>query len=181
MSALLVEKFLQDFKHPVLEPPLTMAKRLLLLNIVMEELIELAIALKVAPEFLGALSDRLLNTKIHSLTAKQAKNTDGSIENQIEILDAICDIVVTTHNTTAAKGLTSVFQPAIEEVMRSNMTKRCKTIAEAEATVQFYKQRDGWEIEVDPSGIAKRKDGKILKSVNYSKPNLNQFINGDSI
>ena len=60
------------------------------------------------------------------------------------------------------------------------MSKACNSLIEAEATVQFYLDKDNTIseiIEKDGKFLVYRKnDNKVLKSVNYSPANLNFIL-----
>jgi hypothetical protein len=59
---------------------------------------------------------------------------------------------------------------------RSNMSKACQSLAEAEFTVKFYRDKDGTEAEIkEEHGVWKvfrKSDNKVLKSINYSPADL---------
>lgn len=62
------------------------------------------------------------------------------------------------------------FQQALNRVHDSNMSKFCKTLSEAEETVSAYKKRGidtSYKLVNGLYVITRRKDGKILKSINY--------------
>jgi hypothetical protein len=68
------------------------------------------------------------------------------------------------------------FVELFNEVQRSNMSKACQSLAEAEATVKFYADKDGTEAEIlEEKGLWKvyrKADNKVLKSINYSPADL---------
>jgi acetylornithine deacetylase/succinyl-diaminopimelate desuccinylase-like protein len=77
-------------------------------------------------------------------------------------------------------GMGEKFRELFDEVQRSNMSKVCKTLAEAEATSEYYCNERGVESyirEVPPYFLVYRKDDdKTLKSINYSPANLEQIL-----
>ena len=81
-----------------------------------------------------------------------------------------------------AWGLGNVFEELFDEVHRSNMSKLCRTVAEARATVNMYRDRgiDSEVYEQTPYWAVRQvggeKDGKILKGINYSQPDLQSII-----
>lgn len=68
----------------------------------------------------------------------------------------------------------------LAEIHRSNLSKTCSSIEEAEATVLDVKEKLGCECYIEPVGqyfIVKRKsDNKVMKSINYFKPNLEKIL-----
>jgi hypothetical protein len=101
----------------------------------------------------------------------------------VEVLDALCDITyVSLGNGTMLHGLKDKIWPAYQEVQASNMSKACKTEKEAMETVRkrteeygeacyFEKLAEGRYI------VYRERDKKVVKSVNYFRPNLKQFFN----
>jgi hypothetical protein len=61
------------------------------------------------------------------------------------------------------------------------MSKACASEAEAKATIDFYKQKDGTECyakEEDGKWLVYRKsDNKTIKSINYSPADLERIMN----
>ena len=100
----------------------------------------------------------------------------------IEVLDALCDITyVATGNGTMLHGLKDKIWPAYQEVQASNMSKACKTEEDAKATViqRANEQGEACHYEkVDKYYIVYRtRDRKVMKNINYFRPNLKQFFN----
>jgi len=101
--------------------------------------------------------------------------------NIIEILDAICDIAyVTLGNASMLHGLKDKVWPAYQEVQASNMSKSCKTEDEAIETVSVRSKEQNEKChyeKVDDVGVVYRtRDRKVMKSVNYFRPDLSQFF-----
>jgi len=100
-------------------------------------------------------------------------------DDQLETLDALCDIQYVLAGAIHEFGLGSRFSAAFAEVHRSNMSKACKTIEQAQATQRHYDALDqNSEIrEKDGQWLVYRiADGKVLKSVDYSPADLKQFV-----
>lgn len=112
------------------------------------------------------------------LLAEELKELEAAIQdnNIVEIADALCDLQYVLSGAVLEFGLKDKFAELFDEVQRSNMSKACKTIEEAEATVQHFKDKDGTESyykEKDGLYLVYRKsDNKTLKSVQYSPANL---------
>lgn len=113
-----------------------------------------------------------------SLLAEEVKELEKAIADQdlTEIADALCDIQYVLSGAILEFGLADRFKALFEEVQRSNMSKACKTRAEAEQTAAFYKKRKGFEsyiVEADGHFLVYREgDHKTLKSVAYSPARL---------
>ncbi len=102
--------------------------------------------------------------------------------NIVEVLDALCDITyVSLGNGAMLHGLKDKVQDAYAEVQASNMSKACKTEEEANLTVRVREQEQGTQCHYEKQGdywiVYRTHDRKVMKSINYFKPNLNQFLN----
>jgi predicted HAD superfamily Cof-like phosphohydrolase len=101
--------------------------------------------------------------------------------NIVEVLDALCDITyVATGNGTMLHGLKDKFEEAYAEVQVSNMSKACKTEEEAIKTVEVrsLEQKTGCHYEKvgDYYIVYRTRDRKVMKSINYFKPDLKKFF-----
>ena len=99
----------------------------------------------------------------------------------VEVLDALCDITyVATGNGTMLHGLKDKIWPAYQEVQASNLSKACRTEDEAKATVVQRSSEQGEECHYEKVGdyfvVYRSRDRKVMKNVNYFKPNLKQFF-----
>lgn len=95
----------------------------------------------------GALCLALLREELLELEEAVVK------DDKVEILDALCDLQYVLDGTFIHFGFAKVKDAAFAEVHRSNMSK------------------------LDENGKPiLRDDGKILKSRNYTPPNLLQFV-----
>ena len=104
----------------------------------------------------------------------------------VEVLDALCDITyVATGNGTMLHGLKDKIWPAYQEVQASNLSKACKTEEEAKATVIQRSSEQGEECHYEKVGdyfvVYRSRDRKVMKNVNYFKPNLKQFFTDKEI
>ena len=100
----------------------------------------------------------------------------------VEVLDALCDITyVATGNGTMLHGLKDKIWPAYQEVQASNMSKACKTEDEALQTVIKRTIEQGEACHHEKVGeyyiVYRSRDRKVMKNINYFKPNLKQFFN----
>ena len=99
----------------------------------------------------------------------------------VEVLDALCDIAyVSLGNGTMLHGLKDKIWPAYEEVQASNMSKACETKEEAIQTVTKRAKEQGEECHYEKVGdyyvVYRSRDRKVMKSINYFRPNLKQFF-----
>ncbi|HCW08877.1 MAG TPA: hypothetical protein DGG95_16090 [Cytophagales bacterium] len=147
----LVADFHRTFKHPIVEQPQIPS--------------EIRCKLRVA------------------LIAEELKELEHAIadKNIVEVADALCDIQYVLSGAILEFGLGEKFKSLFEEVQRSNMSKACNSEAEAIATVEFYKTKDGTECYYqEESGkwlVYRKADNKTIKSVNYSPADLKKIIN----
>ena len=100
----------------------------------------------------------------------------------VEVLDALCDITyVSLGNGTMLHGLKSKIWPAYQEVQASDMSKACKTEEEAIQTVsqRSKEQGEACHFEKIAKGryiVYRSRDRKVMKSINYFRPDLSQFF-----
>jgi len=120
---------------------------------------------------------------IEEITEYQEACKNGDI---VEILDAICDIAyVTLGNATMLHGLKDKIWPAYQEVQASNMSKSCKTEEEAAQTVTQRAKEQGEECHFEKVGdyyvVYRTRDRKVMKSINYFRPDLKQFFTKEEL
>lgn len=145
-----VAEFHQTFKHPILATP----------SIPTKERCQLRI----------------------DLIAEELKELQDAVDdnNMVEIADALCDLQYVLSGAVLEFGLGGQFKTLFDEVHRSNMSKACKTVEEAEQTIQYYKTNgdvDAYYTEIDSLFLVYRAgDHKTLKSVNYSPADLQGLL-----
>lgn len=109
-----------------------------------------------------------------------------------EVFDALIDQLYILWGTIVEHGFTEEqVQKGFREVHRSNMSKLCRTRLEAEETIEAYyngthPDKPGEKLEDKYSlgtvqvahgqWAVTRNDGKIMKSINYSPPQLPQIL-----
>jgi len=101
------------------------------------------------------------------------------IINKVEQLDALCDLQYVLSGTVHEHGFGNIFNAAFNEVQRSNMSKFCRNIKEADETIAYYSkenQRVYCNVKQLPIVIYRKEDNKVLKSINYSPANLKPII-----
>lgn len=99
--------------------------------------------------------------------------------NITEIADALCDLQYVLSGAVLEFGLGKKFVTLFNEVQRSNMSKACNNQEEADATIEFYKNK-GVDAYSEQSGekinVHRVSDNKVLKSINYSPADLKSII-----
>lgn len=145
-----VAEFHKTFQHPILETP------------------------QIPSEARCNLRVSLIQEELNELKeAIEAKDI-------VEIADALCDIQYVLSGAILEFGMKDKFADLFDEVQRSNMSKACKSLEEAEATMKHYFEKDGTESyyrEVDGLFLVFRKsDDKTLKSINYSPADLKSIL-----
>ena len=99
----------------------------------------------------------------------------------VEVLDALCDIAyVSIGNGAMLHGLKDKIWPAYMEVQASNLSKACSTQEEAQKTVEVRSKEQGeachYEQVASKYIVYRSRDRKVMKSINYFKPDLKQFF-----
>ncbi|MEB0260332.1 MULTISPECIES: nucleoside triphosphate pyrophosphohydrolase family protein [unclassified Mucilaginibacter] len=145
-----VAEFHKTFKHPVLDEP----------TIPSQARCDLRVA--------------LLAEEVRELQEAIADN------NLVEIADALCDIQYVLAGAILEFGLGDKFKALFDEVHRSNMSKACNTIEEANETIAHYLKKDGSEAhykeEEEKFLVFRTADNKTLKSINYSPADLKGLL-----
>ena len=145
-----VAAFHRTFKHPILSEPTIPAKKRCDLRV--------------------------------SLIAEELKELQEAIDDNdlVEIADALCDIQYVLSGAVLEFGLGDKFKTLFDEVQRSNMSKTCASLEEAEATVTHYKKTKDTDSYIVQEGdvylVYRKGDNKTLKSVNYSPADLKGIL-----
>jgi predicted HAD superfamily Cof-like phosphohydrolase len=130
----------------------------------------------------AAIPSKLRSQLRIDLLAEELKELQEAVENNdlVEVADALCDLQYVLAGAVLEFGLGSKFKTLFDEVHRSNMSKACKTIDEAEKTIAHYKQKDNVSAyfkEVEGLYLVYREgDDKTLKSINYSPADLKALL-----
>jgi len=149
-----VAAFHRTFKHPVLDTPQIPSAQ------------RCALRINLLQEELNELKEALENSDI------------------TEVADALCDLQYVLSGAILEFGLGEKFSDLFDEVQRSNMSKACKTLEDAEATVKYFEERDGEECFFrEENGlylVYRKRDNKTLKCIRYSPAQLEAILNGKS-
>jgi hypothetical protein len=99
----------------------------------------------------------------------------------VEILDALCDIAyVSIGNGAMLHGLKDKLWEAYQEVQASNMSKACNSEEEAQQTVERRSAEQNEPCHYEKVGeyyiVYRSRDRKVMKSINYFRPDLKQFF-----
>ncbi len=103
----------------------------------------------------------------------------------VEIADALCDLQYVLSGAVLEFGLADKFKDLFDEVQRSNMSKTCKSICEAEATQKHYADTKDTASFIVSKGeeylVYREGDKKVLKSINYSAADIKSILDEESI
>ncbi len=116
-----------------------------------------------------------------ALIEEELKELEEAIKAKdlVEVADALCDIQYVLSGAILEFGLGDKFNVLFNEVQRSNMSKACKSLEEAEATVAHYEAKGTpcYFKEFDGLWLVFRtEDDKTLKSINYSPADLKKLL-----
>ena len=121
------------------------------------------------------LSDLALCKFRMDLINEEVRELEDAIydKNKTEVIDSLADIMYVVLGAAVAFDID--LDKAFDEVHRSNMTKFCKTEAEAKETVDYYnklKKYDSptYEKRGDLWVVFNKSTGKVLKSIEWSHP-----------
>lgn len=100
----------------------------------------------------------------------------------VEVLDALCDITyVSLGNGTMLHGLKDKVWPAYQEVQASNLSKACSSEEEAQSTVELRSKEQNEPCHYEKIGeyyiVYRTRDRKVMKNINYFRPDLSKFFN----
>jgi predicted HAD superfamily Cof-like phosphohydrolase len=118
-----------------------------------------------------------------ALLAEELKELEVAIleKDIVGVADALCDLQYVLSGAVLEFGLGEKFAALFEEVQRSNMSKACSTEEEANATIEYYKKKDGTEcVARNEDGkwlVYRKSDNKTIKSINYSPADLDRIVN----
>lgn len=147
-----VAAFHRTFKHPVLEAPAIPSSERCQLRV---------------------------NLLAEELKELETAIADGDL---VEIADALCDLQYVLSGAVLEFGLAQKFPTLFNEVQRSNMSKACNSLAEAEATVSFYANTKGESCYIrEENGlflVYRNGDHKTMKSIHYSPARLKDILEG---
>jgi hypothetical protein len=99
----------------------------------------------------------------------------------VEVLDALCDITyVSLGNGGCLHGLKDKVWPAYQEVQASNLSKACTSEEEAQETVRVRSAEQEEPCHYEQVGkyfiVYRTRDRKVMKNINYFRPDLTQFF-----
>ena len=116
------------------------------------------------------------------LISEELKELKEAIETNdiVEIADALCDIQYVLSGAVHEFGMSEKFVALFNEVQRSNMSKACDSVEEAQKTIDYYKKEKNTESFYEEKNgkylIYRASDRKTLKSIDYSPANLKSIL-----
>lgn len=116
------------------------------------------------------------------LIREELKELEEAFENNdiVEVNDAFQDLQYVLDGSILACGMEVINDRSFDEVHRSNMSKACVSVEEAEATIQHYLEKDGTIADYKRKGdvyvVFRVSDNKTLKSINYSPADLKTIL-----
>lgn len=104
----------------------------------------------------------------------------------VGVLDAIGDLLyVAVGNSAMLHGLKYKIQDAYQEIQASNLSKCCETEELAKETAKVRSEELNIETHYEKVGdtyvVYRSSDRKVMKSINYFKPNLEQFFTTEEL
>ncbi len=133
------------------------------------------------------IPDKKITDFVVNFIREETEELQQAIDDKdiVEVLDAICDLLyVAVGNATMAFGLKDKLLLAYEEVQASNMSKSCTTEQEALDTIDARMVDYGpchYRKVGDRYVVYRSSDDKVMKSINYFPPNLEQFFTQEEI
>jgi hypothetical protein len=98
----------------------------------------------------------------------------------VGIADALGDIMYVLCGGILMHGLQDKFINIYDEIQASNMSKVCKTEEEAIKTAEIRSDQQGTPCHYEKIGeyyvVKRTSDNKVMKSISYFAPNLEQFF-----
>ena len=97
----------------------------------------------------------------------------------VEVADALCDIQYVLAGAILEFGLQEKFADLFDEVQRSNMSKACQSLEDAEATIEQYARQGTaayYKKQDDKYLVYRKEDNKTLKSIKYSPADLKKVL-----
>ena len=98
----------------------------------------------------------------------------------VEVADALADIQYVLSGAIIEFGLAGRFKTLFDEVHRSNMSKPCQSMEEAEQTQAYYRNEKNTDSHIVERAnkyfVYRNEDKKVLKSVNYSPADLGSIV-----
>ena len=133
------------------------------------------------PDKLGMPEKTRQNLRVALLKEEVRELEEAVAANDITgVLDALCDIQYVLTGAVIEFGMNDIFEQAFDEVHRSNMSKSCFDLDEAQQTQEFHLAITETESEILQKEnyyiVVNRETRKVLKSYKYSPANLTQFI-----
>lgn len=120
---------------------------------------------------------------IYNFLLEELEEYKQGVENNdiVEIADAFGDIMYVLCAGILAYGLQDKFNDIFQEIQDSNMSKCCNSEEEAIQTVEVRSSEQlepcHYEQVGDKYVVYRTRDRKVMKSINYFKPDIKKYLN----
>ena len=117
-----------------------------------------------------------------NLLEEELKELKEAIEanDLVEVADAFCDLQYVLSGAILEFGMGKKFRKLFKEVQRSNMSKACQDMKEAEDTKNHYMDSKATEAYIkskeDKFLVYRKEDHKVLKSIKYSPAQIELIL-----
>ena len=171
-----VKEFMTTFGQPVYDVPTELSddRQKLRIALIFEELKEYA----EASGLLHYFNQQLCNKSQEEFFSSNKPVHTEEI-NQTEQFDALLDLQYVLSGAVHEHGFGEIFNAGFDKVHDSNMSKACPDISTALRTIDKYAE-ENVEAYCDtnntPIVIYRKKDNKVLKSIDYKPAQLAQFL-----
>ena len=196
MEDIKFKKYFPNQKYPIPEYDLQTGEKNPLYNIVMNKQLELFNSVPFVDEveefnelmnkpnnYEPTIPDKKEWEFVYNFVLEELEEYREACERGdiVEILDALCDIAyVSLGNGTMLHGLKDKIWPAYQEVQASNLSKACSSEGEAIETTKVRSEEQGEPCHYEKVGnkyiVYRSRDRKVMKNINYFRPNLKQFF-----
>jgi predicted HAD superfamily Cof-like phosphohydrolase len=133
------------------------------------------------PETPSIPADGIVNLRFRLIEEENQELMDAAEDKDlVEVADALCDLQYVMMGAIKAYGFSkALFEELFDEVHRSNMSKACATREESLITMEKYAAEGITTYHMQVGNfwvVARALDHKVLKSINYSEPNLRAIL-----
>lgn len=163
-----ISGFMQLFNQPILslEQQISADRAELRLDLILEELHELALALN---------KEQHLKVKMLEIINKESI---VAVPDKVAQLDALADLIYVVKGTINECGLQDVYEDAFNEVHSSNMSKTVKDLGTEIQILHNKKIEFEVKTSLGKTILYRADNGKVIKPSTYTKPDLHKIFKG---